>query len=72
MELRFLPKDTWMVARIGTQLESVSIHATKEEAFGECVRKNAGDDGLYCALITMGGSASEVSNAASSIDLERG
>jgi hypothetical protein len=71
MQLRFLPKDTWMVARIGTQLESVSIHATKEEAFGECARKNAGDGGLYCALITMGGSASEVANAASSIDLER-
>jgi hypothetical protein len=68
MELRFLPKNTWMVARIGTQVESISIHATKEEALAECTLKNRGDNGSYCALIKMGGRASEVSNATGSTD----
>jgi hypothetical protein len=55
MDLRFLPKNTWMVARIGTLVESISIHATKEEALAECALRNAGENGSYCALIKMGG-----------------
>jgi hypothetical protein len=72
MELRFLPKNTWMVARIGTQVENISIHATKEEVLAVCALKNAGDSGSYCALIKMGAQTFKVSNVTSSTDSEPG